>query len=195
MTMNCDGYNVGPPPWFLWAAPFSLLPAVCKRWGWAPWLRCSGLLQWYILEPSLSRDHPVSVGIDFLSNFHFLLHIPLGSEQLCQTKAGLSPLEIFLDSLRLCVYINGQPGSTIMWLLSQTLAVRPGGPPRVGLNRVAGLGLEFQVVLSLALYLNLWALLHMSVSLYSLKAASEGSSEEMKYYIAVITSNVYWLKA
>lgn len=44
-----SGSNTGPRLWLLGATPFSPLPA-----------RSSGLSQWYILELSLSRDHPVS---------------------------------------------------------------------------------------------------------------------------------------
>ena len=75
-----------------------------------------------------------------------------GSEQLCQTKAGLSPLEIVLDSLQLCVYINGQPGSAIKWPRSGGAAWLDvgGGRGAVGLNRVGGLRLASQAVLSLA---------------------------------------------
>lgn len=124
------------------------------------------------------------VGIDFLSNFHFLLCIPLGSEQLCQTKAELSPLEIFLDSL--CVYISGQPGSAIKWLPGQILAVLAWLDSGGWTQRALGLGLESQVILSLALYLNV-------VGFYSLTPVSESSSEERKCYIAVIISNVYCL--
>ena len=57
MTVNCEGYTVGPLAWFPWALP---IPELCRRWGWGSWPLCSGLLQWYILELSLSRDHPVS---------------------------------------------------------------------------------------------------------------------------------------
>lgn len=124
------------------------------------------------------------VGIDFLSNFHFLLCIPLGSEQLCQTKAGLSPLEIFLDSL--CVYISGQPGSAIKWLPGQILAVLAWLDSGGWTHRASGLGLESQVILSFALYLYV-------VGFYSLTPVSESSSEERKCYIAVIISNAYCL--
>lgn len=82
------------------------------------------------------------------------MYIPLGSEQLCLTKAGLSLLEIVLDSLQLSVYINGQPSSAVKCLPGQILAVPPAYPPEVGL-RVLVLGLGSQVIPSLALYLNL----------------------------------------
>lgn len=53
-------------------------------------------------------------------------------------------------------------------------------------QRALGLGLESQVILSLALYLNV-------VGFYSLTPVSESSSEERKCYSAVIISNVYCL--
>lgn len=80
------------------------------------------------------------VGIDFLSNFHFLSYIPLGWERLCLTEAGLSPLDIGLDSLQLCVSVNGQPGSAVKWLPGHTLVVLPAYTPGVGLMLLGLLG-------------------------------------------------------
>lgn len=107
--LNCAGGEAGAPD----HSALGYYSDISYNWAWA------GIF----LFPA---------GIDFLSDFHFLLCIPLGSEQLCQTKAGLSPLEMFLDSLQLCVYINGQPGSAIKCLPSQILAVLPGWVPGVG---------------------------------------------------------------
>lgn len=63
-------------------------------------------------------------------------------------------MDVGLGSLHLCVSVNGQPGGAIKWLPDHTLVVLPAYAPGVGLM-LLGLGLESQVTLSLALYLNL----------------------------------------
>lgn len=158
----------------------STLPGICKGGVGALWLLWSlgyySDISWswawagIILFP---------VTIDFLSNFHFLWYIPLVSEQRCQTKAGLSPLEIFLDSLQLCVYIKGQPDSVIKWPDSGCLA---GWTRGIRLSKLLELRLESQVVLLLALYLNLWSLIHTSVEFYSLKLTEVFERQEMFYW-------------
>ena len=116
------------------------------------------------------------------------MYIPLGSEQLRLTKAGLSALEIVLDPLQLRVCLNGKPGSAIKWLPGQTLAVLPGYLLGVGLNGVPGLGLA-SCHLPCILASGHFFMCHLE--LYFRKPASESSPEERGGVLLLLSFHMF----
>lgn len=142
------------PPLQLWTTPFSAFLQVQEVTPGLPGPAAQGCysdISWNWARAGIIL---FPVGHDFLSNFHFLMYIPLGSEQLCLTQAGFAPLGRVLASCQLCVYGNGQSGSAVRWLPGQALAALPASPVEVGL-RVQGPRLASWVILSLTPYLNL----------------------------------------
>lgn len=150
-------YSVYPPDpqlWFL-VQPCSPLPTVLGRWVQGRLAVHSGLLLWWILELSLSRDHPVSCWNWFSVQRSFpTIHSFGVRAALSEKSRTFSFGDISESSLVVC--LHEQPARQCSKVVTrQTLAVLRGHPPGTGLHWVLAPGLEVQVVLSLVLTHNL----------------------------------------